>query len=491
MVLRDRPLVLIITTLIASVATAPPTFSSSSSSSSPSLSSYSSVCNVRDYGARGDGTTLDTDAINAALGDLQCQTVLLDNGTFLCGSLHLRSNLELVVTPSAVLLGADNHIMAYDLPEPNPWDAYQDFGHSHWHDSLLWGDGVKNITIHGGGRIDGGGITSGDPPAGGGDKVIALRSSSQIVIRDLVLGNCTGHFAVLATNVENLLIENVQVFPTRDGLDIVSCRHVVIRNVLIVGGGDDACVLKSDFSVGEVLQSYNITVQDSSISTDGATALEIGSETVGDFYDIRFDNITVNSAGDAGIGIATMDGSNVHNVVYSNIVMDGVASPFQFYIGARLLRPPLPAATVGSISNIAAINITATNMFDIYKARNWTATLDGQPQDPEHNVSRDFLVGPNITFTNMQLIYRGGGLESDVAFDPQHIYDKWYNIGERPSYAWFMRLTTGVSMKNIEIGFDKVDGRPSFVIEVCFVFLSIVLIVVCLFILFEKRFFFC
>jgi len=100
--------------------------------------------------------------------------------------------------------------------------------------------------------------------------------------------------------------------------------------------------LKSDFSVGRVIEVYNVTCRDSIISTDDTTALEIGSETVGDIHDIRFFNITTHAAGDAGIGIVTMDGSNVYDVLYESITMNNVTSPFQFYVRALAAQPSSP-----------------------------------------------------------------------------------------------------------------------------------------------------
>lgn len=307
------------------------------------------LCDVRDYGARADNTTINTEAINAALSNSSCGTVVLrGGGAFISGSIHLRSHVTLAVEAGTELRGAPNDVHAYDAVQPNPWSQYQDFGHNHWRDALMWGEGVTDVTITGGGLIDGGGMSSGDPPPGGGDKVISLKSSSHVTVTGGLRFANTGHFVVLATNVEYLTLTDLVVHPTRDGFDIVGCRHVLVQNVTCSGGGDDALVLKSDFSLGKVLPSYNISVRDSSFSTDGATALEIGSETVGSFHNITMDNISVHSAGDAGIGMAIMDGSEVYDVTYSNIVMDGVDSPFQFYIGARLSHPA-PRGVPGSI----------------------------------------------------------------------------------------------------------------------------------------------
>jgi hypothetical protein len=117
-------------------------------------------------------------------------------------------------------------------------------------------------------------------------------------------------------------------------------------------------VIKSDWSLGRLLEASNITCSDSTISTDSTTALEIG-ETVGDIHHIRFSNITIKAAGDAGIVIVTMDGSNVHHIRYRDITMSNVTSPFQFYIGTRLSRPTGSCGPKRSMSGTAAASISA------------------------------------------------------------------------------------------------------------------------------------
>ena len=121
----------------------------------------------------------------------------------------------------------------------------------------------------------------------------------------------TGHFALPTTNVSNLELRDLDIAPTRDGIDLVGSSNVYGTRLNIAGGGDDAVVLKSDYSLGVVLQVANVTLEDSSISSNGATALEIGTETVGDFSNIQFRNIAVHSAGDGAIGMAVMDGGRV------------------------------------------------------------------------------------------------------------------------------------------------------------------------------------
>ena len=123
---------------------------------------------VRTFGARGDGKTLDTPAINKAIETASAKgggTVYFGPGSYLSFSIRLKSNITLHLDTGATLLAADPavHKGKYDLPEPNEWDMYQDFGHSHWKNSLMWGIGIENFAITGHGRIDGQGLSRRSP----------------------------------------------------------------------------------------------------------------------------------------------------------------------------------------------------------------------------------------------------------------------------------------------------------------------------------------
>ena len=129
---------------------------------------------MRALGAVGDGRVLDTAAIQRAFDAAAAEgggTVVLPAGVYLSFSLRLRSHVALRLEAGAVLRAATPApgFGAYDDPEPNIWDMYQDFGHSHWRNSLLWGENLENIGITGPGRIDGAGLTRrgpGPPPRG-------------------------------------------------------------------------------------------------------------------------------------------------------------------------------------------------------------------------------------------------------------------------------------------------------------------------------------
>src|SRR2546428_13347910 len=117
---------------------------------------------VKAFGAKGDGKQLDTEAINKTIDAAAAAgggTVFFPAGNYLSTSIRMKSNIALYLDQGATIIAAETTAIAkYDLPEPNPWDAYDDFGHTHWHNSLIWGENLENASIIGPGRIWGRGL---------------------------------------------------------------------------------------------------------------------------------------------------------------------------------------------------------------------------------------------------------------------------------------------------------------------------------------------
>lgn len=125
----------------------------------------------------------------------------------------------------------------YDTAEPNEHNKYQDFGHSHWKNSLIWGIGLENITISGPGLIYGKGLTREESRLPGvGNKAISLKDCRNVILKDLSMLHC-GHFALLATGVDHLTILNLKVDTNRDGFDIDCCRNVRISQCTVNSPG--------------------------------------------------------------------------------------------------------------------------------------------------------------------------------------------------------------------------------------------------------------
>ena len=140
---------------------------------------------VRTFGATGDGKTVDSPAINKAIEAAAAAgggTVFFPGGNYICFSIRLKSHVDLYLSQGCAIIAADSPKPGettgymggtYDAAEPkNAWDAFQDYGHNHWHNSLLWGDGISDFSITGPGLIWGKGLSfgagPGRPPAGSG-----------------------------------------------------------------------------------------------------------------------------------------------------------------------------------------------------------------------------------------------------------------------------------------------------------------------------------
>jgi len=457
--------------------------------------------NVRDFGAIGDGKALDTNAINNTIDAAAAAgggTVEFPPGTYRSYSIHLQSNITLYLAQGATLLAADSPAVrygrgrrgaatfpatapasrptgpTYDLAEPN--DAagtYQDFGHSHWHNSLIWGENLTNISITGPGTIDGVGLSrmANANSLGVGNKAIGLKSCRNVTIRDISIYRA-GHFGILATGVDNLTIDNIKIDTNRDGMDIDCCQHVNITNTTINSPNDDGLVLKSSFALGTTRPTEDVTISDCHLSGydvgsvlnatyttnldsapdgDGPTGrIKIGTETIGGFKNINIFDCVFNHC--RGLALESVDGSTIENVTVSNIAMhDVLSAPIFIRLGFRMRAPD--GTPIGSIRNINISNITADNAEPFY-----SCIITGTPG---HDIQ-------DVHLNNIHITYQGGGpkeLAKRILPEYPEDYPEPSMFGNAPSYGFFLRHVTGIDLSNIQINYIKDDNRPPFILE--------------------------
>ena len=288
--------------------------------------------NVRDFGAAGDGKTLDSPAIDRAI-DAAAQagggTVLVPAGTYLSGSIHLQSNIHLLIDAGATILGAPQKMNAYDETEAYNLGGYQDGGHCYFHNSLIWGENLTNVFISGNGTIHGGGlvredkildkmvgfdhlnppVTNAAPPVRLGNKAIALKLCRNVLIRDVTILH-GGHFAILVTGCDNLTVDNVTMDTDRDGIDIDCCRNTMVSNCRINSPNDDGLCPKSTHALGEARVTENLTIVNCQVSgfaegtlMDGTMKpskgrcgrIKFGTESSGGFRNCTVANCTFRS----------------------------------------------------------------------------------------------------------------------------------------------------------------------------------------------------
>jgi polygalacturonase len=460
---------------------------------------------VRAFGATGDGTTIDSDAINRAIVAAAAAgggTVYFPAGTYASHSLRLRSHVGLYLDQGAVLLAADTGGgRGYDPAEPGPGNAFQDFGHSHWHNSLSWGDSVEDVSITGHGRIDGTKLSRGlgagasdlNTRPGQANKAIALRLARNVLLRDFTILR-GGHMSILATGVDNLTIDNVVIDTNRDGIDVDACRNVRISNASVNAPNDDAIVLKSSFALGVPRATENVTITNSTVSgfdvgtmldgsygrtqsaapdRDGPTGrIKLGTESNGAFRNITISNVVFNHS--RGLALETVDGALLEDVTVSNVTMRDVSNAPIFLRLASRMRGPA-GTPVGALRRVTISNVV------VYDADpRYASIIAGIPGHPVEDVK----------LSNIRIVYRGGLSLAQAASQPAELVNTFfrppggsgpreaYAVPEReamypepslfgvlPAYGFYIRHAAGIQMDGVDVGFMTPDTRPAFVLD--------------------------
>jgi polygalacturonase len=405
--------------------------------------------NVRDFGARGNGRNNDTGPINAAIEKCSSSgggTVMFPAGVYSAASIHLRSNVRLLLDTEAVIAAAAD---GYDQPEPNPFDRFQDFGHSHFHNALLWGENIENFAIIGG-RIDGTHLVEDDAAPGKGDKIIALKSSRRLLFQNIVHRK-GAHFVYLLNDCDQVTIDHVAIQQSRDGINVVSCRDVVVRDCNITGCGDDAIALKSDYALGRKIALANITVTNCHLET-AANALQIGSETVGDMRDVSFSRISIARAGKAAIGLTSADGAVIENIRYSEITIRNGACPIFVHVTNRL-RSGDATRHIGTIHHVTISDLTSTDSKPRRDVPVSPAIIVGKAESPIESV----------TSKNVSVVSAGGGTKPAKWTLPEPRGHPHKAFAYAPAAALFVSDARGLRLENVQFSYERADARPSLV----------------------------
>jgi polygalacturonase len=470
-------------------------FAGTKSETNPSSSSSSSgIFNIRQYGAAGDGKALDTDAVNHAIEAAAAAgggVVVFPPGTYLCFSIHLKSNVHLHLEEGSTILAADSPLPGqttgynggvYEAAEPKTaWDAYQDYGHNHWHNSLIWGEGIHDFSITGTGLIYGKGLSFGAnrPPrgnyplyvaeqAGVGNKAIALKNCYNVLLRDFSILK-GGHFGLLLTGVDNLTIDNLRIDTDRDGMDIDCCQNVRVSNCTVNSPWDDGICPKSSYALGYARPTRNLTITNCFVTgcyqlgtvldgtwkkfppdkrPYGTGRIKCGTESNGGFINITVSNCVFE--GCLGYALETVDGALLEDFTITNTTMRDLASgPLFLRLGARL-RGPKESTKVGTLKRVLISNLACYNA-----PMRVSSILSGIP-------------GNSIEDVKLSNIYveTAGGATADTAQivppEREDSYPEPSMFGPMPASGFYLRHVRNLEMSHVEIANTTPDARPAF-----------------------------
>lgn len=414
------------------------------------------IFDVKDFGAVGDGKTLDTLAIQKAVDAAEYTggTVYLGGGTYFSGQINLKSDMTFFVDRDAVLLGTQDHA-EYPLREPRTsLCAHRQLGRG-----LLYGENIKNIRITGGGMLDGNGLyrfKMNDPV---NDKraldarpdIIYITYSDSITAENINMKN-SAFWTVVPLSSGNIILRNLNLdcmnTPNRDGIDPVDCHDMTIYGCNIMAGDDGLCFKSSD-PVG----CYNIDVWDMMIQSL-ASGIKFGTDT---YYCLKNAHITdcaIKNVNRCGISLETVDGAEVENVVFERIDMTDVGAPVYITVGARNRLPRGGAPVRKSMMK----NVVFRDMkFDLAYPFSYTKNIRevmavGQSEDQ---------IMENIIFENCDFTLAGGFSEIPGCPCPiDNRYPEYDRHGLSAGYGFTVRFAKNFVLKNVNVKTEAHDVRP-------------------------------
>ncbi|MBO0931992.1 glycoside hydrolase family 28 protein [Fibrella aquatilis] len=414
---------------------------------------------VSKSGCKGDGKTINTNAIQRIIDRASRDgggTVYVPTGRFVTGTLQLKSNVTLELSPGAVLLGAAVR-SAYPLLKSTERRIAGNY-------ALIFADGQYNIGITGAGSIDGQGdarvFQSGKDDAYERPFLVVLYRCRQVRLEKTTFRNAASWTTHLS-DCDQVTVRGLHIWghanQNNDGLDLDGCHNVTVADCLI-DATDDALCLKAQNRACQY-----ITVTNCVLSTH-SNAIKFGTVSNGGFKHISISNIIVRPSeaktfnspfglreGITGIALESVDGGTLENVLIQQIMMDSIHVPIFLKIGDRGRRS---LAQVAQLRNIRLQNITA------YHAGITSSSITGMPG----------RLVENVVLKDIYISCKGGGTVADanvtsVGENTSGYPDpRWFG-GNLPSYGLYVRHAKGLTLDNVQFVLEGTDARPAVLLD--------------------------
>jgi len=419
------------------------------------------------YGAKSDTTFLSTKAIQKAIDDCARNgggRVIVPAGTFLTGSIFLKDNVQLYLSPGSLLLGSRN-VADYIAVKP----SFKSFRTGGKTIQLIYAEKAVNVGICGEGTIDGQGRffkkTAETDEGITRPHLIRFIECENVTVRDVSLKN-SGCWMQHFLACENVRLTGLRIFnrstQNNDGLDLDGCRNVVVSD-LIMDTDDDAITLKST----SPRLCENIAIVNCVVSSH-CNGIKMGTETNGGFKNIVISNCIVKPSekpehkvfgrigGISGISLEIADGGIMEGVNISNVTIEGTQAPLFIRLSnrARAYAPDVPVKNVGCIRNVSINGIRAIGAGTV------GCSITGMPGHPVEN----------ILISNSSFSFAGGVKEggfNQVPGENEKSYPEATMWGNLPAWGFYVRHASNVEFQNVELKTIQPDVRPDYYQEDC------------------------
>ena len=414
------------------------------------------IYNARDFGAKGDGITNDQAAIQKAIDACKKTggTVLLEKGVFLTGQLLLVNDLTLKIDTSATILGIKSddekdyphHLIDTKFPNRMLEDCQR---------RLIYGNKVKNVTITGGGTINGQGDyepwmhvkeigTEKDRPS-----ILAFVGSNNITVSNITLIKPACWTQVYIES-ENIIIQKIkvntgQLTPNRDGIDIVDCHKVLIEDSYIESEDDGICFKSgSEYGCKDIIVRRCILDK---LNVKAGNCFKLGTDGLGSFMNFDVSELTLKNAyQNSAFCIESMDGAVIDNLNFRDCQISNCGQAFFILLADRKRTVPDRKTRIGTISNIYFKNITGTNFTQQYPSI--ITGIKG------HNIQ-------NVTFENLNFELKGGiQTTNQTVMEYDGKYPEGSYFGNTNAFGFFVRHADAITFANCKITVKSEDKRP-------------------------------
>lgn len=430
------------------------------------------VYNVRDYGARGDGMTKDTTAVQAAI-DACVQAggglVYFPTGRFLSGTITLKNHVTLHLSAGAVLLGSSDP--GDYAARPFPARDLDVGGFEVW--ALVYAEGAQNIGIEGPGTIDANGgpfpPAKHSPDVAGSvrPRAVFLKNCRRVQFKDATVRE-SAMWSVHLALCERVFIQGISVFSSlfvnQDGIVLDSCRDASVSDCF-VNTYDDAIVIKASFPEPCV----NITITNC-VLTSRCAAIKFGTQSLGGFRNVSISNCAFYDCGLGGVKFLTVDGGDLEDVTVSNISMTNVSAPIFFRLGNRGqdfgFREVARPRPVARLRNVIVSGIRAT----VSRLEFWPHRKE--PLRTGATMGIAGLLGhpvEGVVLENIHVTYPGGGTleearRTDIP-ERENAYPENTTFGVLPAYGFYLRHARGITLSHVHLELEKPDLRPALICD--------------------------